>query len=161
MQSIFFNTATDTWAEKSFRVMDGSDHLLIAIPLAFGESGRCNSVQYALSAVDDCWEEQDGHLCDTEDQPFHADDPLSAGMATLHRSDGNSPTCLPSHEPRFKQSRRAPIDGSDEGAVSNSSLSSVMHSGFLVALISRHASFPTRITLAALVAIFFRNLGQR
>ena len=60
MQSVIFSTAADTWAEESFRVVDGSGQLLVAVPLAFAKSGRCNSAQYALSAVYDCWEEEEG-----------------------------------------------------------------------------------------------------
>ncbi|KDN34919.1 hypothetical protein K437DRAFT_230272 [Tilletiaria anomala UBC 951] len=137
MISITYDTAALTWGGETFQVVDGSGQRLVQIPLAFARTGRCDHVQYALSVIYDCWEENQGRLHRADGQVLALDAPLFSGTATYSRADGTSPTCVARLGPRFKEYRRAPVDGSDGGTVSASSRSSNQQNRFRSALHSR------------------------
>jgi HNH endonuclease len=140
METQYYTVASQKWEGPLFSVVDQSGQELLDIPLEFARKGLCNTIAFALSQVNFCYEEL-GHLRSADGRDLlDPSEPLLAGIATFVRSDQSESSCTPRKGPRFKYGHRAPTDDSDSSTMSNSRRSSYNQSSFLMAVVARDAS---------------------
>ena len=137
METEWYESASRTWEGEHFRVVDQSGQRLVEIPLEFARAGFCNTVAFAMSQVNFCFEES-GHI-QRADGRILSSGPLFAGTATFVHSDQSESPCTSRKGPRFRYRHRAPFQGSDGSTMSDSGRSS-NHTHFGTAVIARDST---------------------